>query len=82
VVGPTGERLAKRDGAVTLADLAADGWRAVDVVAVLARSLGLATKDEPARSITTELLIDRFDPGRLTRHPVAYADLVAPRTPT
>ena len=80
VLGPSGERLAKRDGAVTLADLAADGWRASEVVAVLARSLGLATPDEPAATVTADRLIDRFDPGRLPRHPTAYADLVAMHT--
>jgi glutamyl-tRNA synthetase len=82
VLGPTGERLAKRDGAVTLADLAADGWSAGDVVAVLARSLDLATMREPTTSITTDVLVDRFDPGLLRRHPASYADLVALRTPT
>jgi glutamyl-tRNA synthetase len=81
VLGPAGERLAKRDGAVTLADLAGEGWRASDVVVVLARSLGLAARHEPAGSITIERLVDRFDPDRLPRQPTAYADLVALRTP-
>ena len=36
VLGADGERLAKRHGAVTLRDLAADGWDPTDVVAALA----------------------------------------------
>jgi len=82
VLGPTRERLAKRDGAVTLTDLAGEGWGASDVVAVLARSLDLATRNEPAGSITSDVLIGRFDPERLPRHPAAYADLLDLHTPT
>lgn len=42
VLGPGGERLAKRDGAVTLADRKALGETPAEVRAALARSLGLA----------------------------------------
>ena len=42
VLGEDEQRLAKRHGAVTLADLAAAGWSAGEVLAVLAGSLGLA----------------------------------------
>jgi len=65
VLGPDGERLAKRHGAVTLDDLAAEGHTAADVLASLARSVGLAAATEPASSITTATLLDRFDPGVL-----------------
>lgn len=41
VTNADGERLAKRDGAVTLADLAARGWDARRVMAELTASLGL-----------------------------------------
>jgi glutamyl-tRNA synthetase len=84
VLGPTGERLAKRDGAVTLADLAGEGWSASDVVAVLARSLGLARHDEHADAITTDVLVDRFDPDLLPRRPTAHAEILAlrPAPPT
>ena len=41
VLGEDEQRLAKRHGAVTLADLAAAGWSAGDVLGVLAVSLGL-----------------------------------------
>ena len=59
VVNDRGVRLAKRDGAVTLADLARSG---VDTAAVLSRlgsSLGLC---EPDEHVTSRDLLDRFDP--------------------
>ncbi|MAT05152.1 MAG: tRNA glutamyl-Q(34) synthetase GluQRS [Acidimicrobiaceae bacterium] len=79
VLGPTGHRLAKRDGAVTLAELAAEGWTAAEALAVLARSVGLATATEPTPTVTTDRLIDRYDPSALPREPSAFADLVALR---
>ena len=48
VLGPDGERLAKRHGAVTLSQLAEQGVPASEVVAWLAVSLGLAAPAEPA----------------------------------
>lgn len=66
VLGPDGERLAKRHGAVTLADLAAFG---VDVDRVrdrLAASLGLAGEGE---AVTMAQLLERFDPARLPTEP-------------
>ncbi len=44
-LGPTGARLAKRDGAVTLADLAAQGQDAGTVLGRLLASIGLLTPD-------------------------------------
>lgn len=61
-----GRRLAKRDGAVTLADLAPLGWPPDRVLSLLAASLGLA---EPAEPVTIATLLDRFDPDRLPREP-------------
>jgi glutamyl-tRNA synthetase len=76
VLGPSGDRLAKRDGAVTLADRLAHGETAVDVRARLATSLGLCAPGE--RPSLGELL-QRFDPIRLPT--VAWtlnADIVNP----
>ncbi len=66
VVSQEGRRLAKRDGAVTLADLAARGMPAAAVRSRLAVSLGLAEAGEP---VTTAGLLDRFDPAALPRTP-------------
>ncbi|MEY2513388.1 MAG: glutamyl-tRNA synthetase [bacterium] len=66
VLGPDGTRLAKRHGAVTLADRAAAGESALDVRASLAASLGLADRGE--RPSLDELLA-RFDPDALPNEP-------------
>ena len=58
VLGPTGQRLAKRDGAVTLADLRARNVSADDVLQMLAVSLGLAGGGE---HVTAQVLRARFD---------------------
>ncbi|WP_208028709.1 tRNA glutamyl-Q(34) synthetase GluQRS [Rhabdothermincola sediminis] len=60
VLGPDGERLAKRHGAVTLEDLAAAGMTPVTVRSLLAASLGLAEPEEP---VTMAELLARFDPS-------------------
>jgi glutamyl-tRNA synthetase len=66
VLNARGERLAKRDGAVTLNDLAALGRTPADVLSVLAHSLGLAAAGEV---VSPEQLLSRFDPSRLPREP-------------
>ncbi|MFF8819157.1 tRNA glutamyl-Q(34) synthetase GluQRS [Leucobacter sp. NPDC015123] len=66
VLGPTGARLAKRDGAVTLSDLWAAGMASADVLAMLAGSLGLAGAEE---RVTASQLVSRFDPAALPREP-------------
>lgn len=66
VLGPTGERLAKRDGAVTLADQRALGRSSAEVLSMFAVSLGIAEPGEPVRA---EQLIDRFDPSAVGREP-------------
>lgn len=65
-VNAVGRRLAKRDGAVTLADLRARGADPSRVLTLLASSLGLAEPDEP---VTPAQLTARFDPGLLPRRP-------------
>lgn len=67
VLGPDGARLAKRHGAVTLADRAALGDQAADSLAWMAASLGLA---EPGERVTADGLVQRFDPEGLPREPV------------
>jgi glutamyl-tRNA synthetase len=69
VLGPDGRRLAKRHGAVTLADRAAVGEGPGEVLAWMARSLGLA---EPGERPTPHDLIGRFDPERLPREPTVW----------
>ncbi|GAA3713265.1 tRNA glutamyl-Q(34) synthetase GluQRS [Microlunatus aurantiacus] len=61
-----GRRLAKRDGAVTLADLAPLGWTPERVLGLLAASLGLT---EPGEQVSATDLLARFDPSRLPREP-------------
>jgi glutamyl-tRNA synthetase len=77
VLGPTGARLAKRDGAVTLADRRARGETPADVLAALATSLGLSAPGEP---VVPADLIARFDPHALPRSPwiLDTADLLPP----
>ena len=56
-----GIRLAKRDGAVTMADLAAFGWKPADVIGLLGLSLGM----EGVRS--ADEFMERLTLGRLRR---------------
>ncbi len=76
-VNADGHRLAKRDGAVTLADLAPLGWSPSRILALLAASLGLAERGDV---VTPSQLLDRFEPARLPREPwiVRPSELVAP----
>lgn len=69
VVNAEGRRLAKRDGAVTLADLARRGVDADGVRSLLGQSLGLNGAGEP---VTAAELLDRFDPDALPRDPWVY----------
>jgi glutamyl-tRNA synthetase len=66
VLGPAGQRLAKRDGAVTLADQHARGAAPAQVLGQLAWSLGLL--DTP-RPVTALELLAEFDAERLDREP-------------
>jgi glutamyl-tRNA synthetase len=70
-VAPDGSRLAKRHGAVTLADLAARGIDAAEIRSRLATTLGLAVEGE---SVGMLELMDRFDPRQLPRAPWTYLE--------
>jgi glutamyl-tRNA synthetase len=74
VLAPDGTRLAKRHGAVTLADLAARGVTPARVLARLGASLGLCEPDEP---VTVHDLVPRFAMDRVPRTPwsLSAADL-------
>ncbi len=72
VFGPDGERLAKRDGAVTLADRRARGETPDQVRAVLAASLGLVG---PGEQVALDELVERFDPDALDRRPWRLTDV-------
>ena len=65
-VNAAGQRLAKRDGAVTLPELAAEGLGADSVLGLIAESLLLAA---PGEFVTLDVLLERFDPDRLPRTP-------------
>lgn len=71
VLGPDGERLAKRHGAVTLADRVARGETPADALAWMARSLALAAPEE---TVDLPLLLTRFDPAALPRAATTFAD--------
>jgi glutamyl-tRNA synthetase len=66
VLGPDGDRLAKRHGAVTLADLARAGIGPDEVRSRLAVSLDLAA---PGEAVDCTTLRDRFDPEALPTDP-------------
>jgi glutamyl-tRNA synthetase len=70
VLGPDGQRLAKRHGAVTLADRRAAGEDVETVVGWLAASAGLV---EPGLGVRAGALVAGFDPGRLTHRPTVFA---------
>ncbi|MFY9263169.1 MAG: tRNA glutamyl-Q(34) synthetase GluQRS [Actinomycetaceae bacterium] len=63
VLNTAGQRLAKRDGAVTLRELGELGWSPADIVQLLAVSLGMT----PVRSAAEFLEV--FDPVELPREP-------------
>lgn len=78
VLGPTGDRLAKRDGAVTLADRRSRGESPADVVRFLLRTAGIGVPDRSdapdgadAADAAAVLrhVADRFDASALLREP-------------
>lgn len=71
VLNAAGARLAKRDGAVTLADLAAEGVTADEVRDALLESLGL-----PAGPLVQAL--NEFDPAALPREPWVWPGMGGP----
>lgn len=66
VLGPDGARLAKRHGAVTLADRAARGESPLAVRSLLAESVGLA---QPGERPSLGELLARFDPSAIPSEP-------------
>jgi len=83
VVGADGARLAKRHGAVTLAEVvgartgAARRDRLVEVCSTLCRSLGVLGADERVAPEDLAGLAARFDLANLDRAPVRWDDLAA-----
>jgi glutamyl-tRNA synthetase len=73
VVGPDGGRLAKRHGAVTLADLAARGRTPAQVLALLGESLGLppvvGVGRQPGVAALLDAWVEGFDLAALPRAP-------------
>lgn len=65
-VNRAGVRLAKRDGAVTLADLERGGAGVKEVLTLLAVSLGVAA---PGERVNAADLVPRFDPDLVPRSP-------------
>jgi glutamyl-tRNA synthetase len=66
VLNAAGKRLAKRDGAVTLRDMRAQGVSDADVVEKLGESIGIAG----ARTVAD--MVERFDPRLLSREPYIW----------
>jgi glutamyl-tRNA synthetase len=65
-VNAQGARLAKRDGAVTLADLRRLGMDSAEVMTMIAESLQMA---RPGESTNLDRLLQRFDPALIPRKP-------------
>jgi glutamyl-tRNA synthetase len=69
VLGPDRARLAKRHGAVTLADRCRQGESPAEVLSFLASTVDLAA---PGEQVTPTDLLDRFDPAGLPTEPHVY----------
>jgi glutamyl-tRNA synthetase len=65
-VNAEGQRLAKRDGAVTLPQLAALGIGPDTLLNLIAQSLEMAV---PGDRVTLDVMLERFDPQWLPRNP-------------
>jgi glutamyl-tRNA synthetase len=75
VVGVDGRRLAKRDGAITLAELASTGVSLDAARSALAVSIGVG---EPGEDVAASDLVDRFDLGAFAargRAPISVKNL-------
>jgi glutamyl-tRNA synthetase len=71
VLGPDGARLAKRHGAVTIADMRDAGVSSAEIVGRLAASAGLAASGTAAMP---EDLVAGFDLARVDRRPATLGD--------
>jgi glutamyl-tRNA synthetase len=67
VLGPDGERLGKRHGSIAIAAAREHGIPSERIVALLARTLGLAEDHED--ELSPRMLINRFDVRRIPRSP-------------
>jgi glutamyl-tRNA synthetase len=70
VLGPDGERLSKRHGAIAIAEARAAGVAPEQIIGELAAGLGL---NEGGGPVGARDLVARFDPARLPREPVRIA---------
>ncbi|AVL99335.1 tRNA glutamyl-Q(34) synthetase GluQRS [Gordonia iterans] len=75
VVNDAGVRLSKRDGAITLEQLARLGYDTAAVLGTMAHSLGLA---EPGEHVPADRLLERFDPATLPREPWVFVATPSP----
>jgi glutamyl-tRNA synthetase len=66
VLNAQGQRLAKRDGPVTMREI---GLPSREVLALLGSSLRLCDREE---AVDIAILLERFDPSRLSRDPWVY----------
>lgn len=66
VLGPSGQRLAKRDGAVTLRELL-ETRSVADVLGEMARSVGISVPGSSVGEILAE-----FDPSKMPREPYVF----------
>lgn len=71
VLGPDGQRLAKRHGRITVREQRDRGVRAESLVGRLARTLGLVDRDEP---LTARELVAGFSLDRIAKHAVTMGD--------
>ncbi|HEX6911600.1 MAG TPA: tRNA glutamyl-Q(34) synthetase GluQRS [Longimicrobium sp.] len=71
MLGPDGERLAKRHGAVSLGELREAGAPPERVVGWLAWTCGLAA---PGEAVDAAALVPRFDPARIPPTPTTVTD--------
>lgn len=69
VLGPDGERLAKRHGSVTRGELAEAGIDSAALLGLMGASLGLAA---PGEQVDAALLLERFDPAAVPRDPWVF----------
>jgi len=69
VLDPSGQRLAKRSGAVTLRERLARGERVEQVIGWMAASVGLLAEPSPLRAAA---LLAGFEPARIARAPTTF----------
>lgn len=72
VLGPDGERLAKRHGSISLAELRDAGWSPERVIGHLAAGAGLIDREAP---VAARELVTTFDLERLRHEPTVESSL-------